>query len=1095
MTFEERLDKLNASQRRAVDTLDGPVMVIAGPGTGKTELLGMRAANILQKTDVLPENILCLTFTDAGSIAMQKRLRDIIGRDAARVSIFTFHSFGTEIMGRYRQYFYNGADFTPADDLERHRILTEILDELKEGDPLKSRMNGQYTSISDILGAISDLKRAGLTDSEFQILLDASQGTIDIANKLLKEVFAGRVAKGTIGQFDEALEQIKVIDEATPMSDIGAFRDVLVRSMQYASVQSAEHPKLTPPITEWKKQWLTADYDKSQVLKVAKDMPKLRSLCYVYGKYLETMQKRELLDYDDMIMQVVHAIEVNDDLRYDLQEKYQYIMVDEFQDTNLAQMRILHNLTDNEVNEGNPNILVVGDDDQAIYGFQGADVGNILSFRDTYASAKFITLTENYRSVQPVLDGAREVIIQGDERLERRIPELDKSLVAKSSQTPENLEIVQHTTSHLERDWVAKSVRKLLDSGVKPSEIAIIARKHADLVSMLSYLTDSDIPISYDRRDNILDDEVVQVIELLARIVHNLGIINLDLANSLMPELLAHPAMGIKPETLWEISLASYKNNDFWLVTLGERPDTKDLYNWIIAAAKETLHLPLERMLDVLIGNTTVTEEYTSPIKTYFFGTPDENTNLAAYTKQLENLSTLRRHLREHTKDASTARIGDLLEFIDENRETKTEITSYRHIGTDEASVQLMSAHGSKGLEFDHVFILNATDTMWGEKARSRSGGIAFPPHLRLQKNTGSYDERLRLFYVAMTRARRGLHVSYATENDDAKETLMASFLLGNPIKLSAIEDSGSLVTQQEAAEHKWYAPIVNVPKITMRDYLAPVMNSYKLSATHVNNFIDVPSGGPQHFLLNSLLRFPSAPSASASYGTVVHNTLQKVHDHLASTGSLLPEEDVVNLFETQLARLAFTNQERKMYTQKGCEALQAFMRAKGDSFNPAQKAEINFSNQGVLVGEAKLTGKLDVVEFDKTAKTAIVTDYKTGKSLTDWGKGSDFDKVKSHKYRQQLLFYKLLVEQSRDWHDYHMTQGVLQFVEPDKAGAINDLTINDIDSEELERFKNLISGIWKLINNQIFPDTSGYEQNIKGIIAFEDDILTGKYL
>ena len=117
-------------------------MVIAGPGTGKTELLSMRAANILKKTDALPENILCLTFTEAGSIAMQKRLIDIIGREAYGVSIFTFHAFGTEIMNRHREYFYNGADVRPADELARHRIVTEILDSLDYNNPLRARMNG-----------------------------------------------------------------------------------------------------------------------------------------------------------------------------------------------------------------------------------------------------------------------------------------------------------------------------------------------------------------------------------------------------------------------------------------------------------------------------------------------------------------------------------------------------------------------------------------------------------------------------------------------------------------------------------------------------------------------------------------------------------------------------------------------------------------------------------------------------------------------------------------------------------------------------------------------------------------------------------------
>ena len=147
MNYEIRYSKLNERQKQAVNTIEGPVMVVAGPGTGKTELLSMRAANILRRTDMLPENILCLTFTESGSIAMQKRLVDIIGREAYGVSVFTFHAFGSEIISRYREYFYNGADFNPADELTRHKIITDILQELPPKNPLKTMMNGEFTSV------------------------------------------------------------------------------------------------------------------------------------------------------------------------------------------------------------------------------------------------------------------------------------------------------------------------------------------------------------------------------------------------------------------------------------------------------------------------------------------------------------------------------------------------------------------------------------------------------------------------------------------------------------------------------------------------------------------------------------------------------------------------------------------------------------------------------------------------------------------------------------------------------------------------------------------------------------------------------------
>ncbi len=1091
MSFESRYKKLNDSQREAVDTIDGPVMVVAGPGTGKTELLGMRVANILKKTDALPQNILCLTFTEAGSIAMQKRLINIIGRTAYSVPIHTFHAFGTEIMSRHREYFYSGADFRPADELARHRILTEILDSLDYDNPLRRRMNDKYTTIGDISSAISDLKRAGLTSSEFESLLDAAEATIDAANTELTIVFTDRIVKASRDTFAVALEHIEALVETTPLATVASLRDVLVSSMQHTLTEADSHEKTTPPLTAWKREWMTTDEHKQPVLKAKRALPKLRALCHIYDLYLEIMQKAELIDFDDMIMQVIQAIESHDDLRAELQETYQYIMVDEFQDTNLAQMRILHNLIDSPVADDTPNILVVGDDDQAIYGFQGADVGNILYFRHTYPRTKLITLTQNYRSVQPILTGARQVIIQGQERLENHIVELSKELTANHTHE-HTLEITAHTTPHLEREWIATSIRQLLDTGTSAQEIAVIARKHADLVPLLEYLTRQNIPVSYDRQSNILDDELIQLLEQCGNIVHSLSVDKLDEANVLLPRLMAHPAWGIEPTTLWDISLAARDQKKLWLEIMRTHDATKDLFTWLITLSAQVLHLPLERALDILVGHQPL-EGYTSPIKAHFFPDISQTTDLTHYTTHLENLSTLRQRLRDHVVDTTQPKLADFLEFIAANQAADTRITSYRHIGDDSESVRLISAHSSKGLEFDHVFIVNATDAMWGEKARGRTSEISYPPHLRLRQNSNTYDERLRLFYVAMTRARQGLHISYAQENDTAKEMLPAAMLIGSTLPARTVDANTSPQTKAAAAEKLWYAPIAAVPPVTKREYLEPLLRTYKLSATHVNNFIDITHGGPQRFLIDTLLRFPSAPAAANSYGIAIHAALQRAHDHIRATKSPLPEEDILHEFERHLGRLPFSDDERRSYTQKGSDALRAFLREKADTITANQQAELNFFSQDVVLDNARLTGKLDVVQFNKDARTAIVTDYKTGGALTAWDKGQDWQRVKAHKYRQQLLFYKLLIENSRDWKQYTMDEGILQFVEPTNAGAIVDIRLGVVEPEELERFTRLVGAIWQRIMDLDFPDTSSYSSDYKGLLAFEDYLLTAE--
>ncbi len=1093
MDFEKRYKQLNVAQRSAVDTIDGPVMVIAGPGTGKTELLGMRVANILKKTDTLPQNILCLTFTEAGSVAMQKRLTSIIGRDAYNVSIFTFHAFGSEIMNKYREYFYNGANFQLADDLARHGIITEILDSLEYNNPLRSKMNDEYTAIDDILSALSDLKRAGLTDEEFRKLLDASQSTVEIAGPLLSDVFSQRISKTTRDALESILPRIENIDEAMPLASVASLSSVLAGSIRHAIEDADNHEKITPPITAWKKEWMTSDVDKTQVLKLKKTLPKLRALNHIYSLYLQAMTRTEMIDYDDMIMQVVHAIEINDDLRYDLQEKYQYIMVDEFQDTNMAQMRILHNLTNNPVVEDTPNILVVGDDDQAIYGFQGAEIGNILNFKDTYPKTELITLTDNYRSVQPVLDSAREIIVQGNGRLEARIPEIDKTLTSHSVDKKIVAEITSFKTPHDERKWISSSIKALIESGTKPNQIAIIARKHADLISLLSYMTNENITISYDRRDDILDNELIQQLVLVGTIVHNISTGKHEQANVLLPQLLSHPAWNVDADIIWEVSLTAHKNREQWLQIMQKNKVTKDIFDWLVATAKQSENLPLERIIDVLIGHQAPEGVSKSPLKEYYFSDQKMLGDASDYIAHLENLATIRQKLRDHVASITSPKLVHFLEFIDANRKAHVRITSLRHIGEDDNAVQLLSAHGSKGLEFEHVFIVNSTDTTWGEKARTQASVITFPPHLRLQKNRGDYDERLRLFYVAMTRAKNGLHISYANENDANKEMLQAAFLLDSPLELKRDEETTANNSHREAAEQLWYAPIVNVPSATKREYLAPILASYKLSATHVNSFVDITNGGPQHFLLNNLLHFPSAPSANASYGTAIHGTLQQVHDHLRSTGAPLPQEDILQEFEKRMEKMSFNETERQHYLQRGYDALNAFMESSQSRFTQSQIAELDFSRQDVYINDAHLTGKLDVAEMNKETLDATVIDYKTGGILSDWEKGNKFQKIKAYKYRQQLLFYKLLVENSRDWKKYTMHRGILQFVEPDPAGNIVDLSLVDINPKELERFAKLVCVVWQHIQDLSFPDTTSYDQSVEGIRQFEDDLLDGK--
>lgn len=1129
MSFQERYGNLNANQKLAVDTIEGPVMVVAGPGTGKTELLSVRVANILQKTDTLPENILCLTFTESGQIAMRERLVGIIGKDAYKVAIHTFHSFGSEIMAAHREFFYNSASFQPADDLKQYEILRSIFEELEPKNPLASMMNGEYTHLSDAKKVISELKRgSALTNTELDAVIEQSSASLDVIERILTPILAERVGKTTSAALLDILPQLHAhLETVDTLFEVPPLARVIIDSFE-AMLETTQTDHPTKPISAWKSTWLERDEAKNLVFKDRKRLSKLKALSYIYYEYLTRMEKQNLFDFDDMIMQVVHAVEVHDDLKFNLQEKYLYIMVDEFQDTNLAQLRILHNLTDNPVNEDTPNVLVVGDDDQAVYGFQGADISNILNFKEHYPRQKLIVLTDNYRSGAKVLEASRAVIVQGGDRLEERYPEIDKQLSAQKA-SEGSVAIWESTSIHHER---AEIVRRIVQEkeayeaqhakDTTPetrhfdlSSIAVLARRHADIQSLLPFFAQAGIPVRYERQESVLDTEPIKLLEQTARVVLALAEGNHGEAESLLPELLAHPAWKLSPKTLWRLSLNAYTNRQNWLEIMETTPELAPLHEWFITRASEALTLPLEPMIDVLIGDTVSSEaapddadkadllleeddpfidqptpRSTSPLFVHFFSQEALAAHPDRYIEFLSALRAIRAKLRDY-QPGETLGLRAFIDFIELHRRLGIGIAVTRYsLASDQSAVQLLTAHKSKGLEFETVYVFNAVDSVWGQGARSVSRSISYPENLPLAPTGNTADERLRLFYVAMTRAKNTLVLSHSAFNDSNKQTLPADFLL--PVEAPRLSTEASSVEEVETAEISWYAPLTHATS-ELKDLLAPQIEKFKLSATSLNGFLDVSRGGPQHFLLNNLLHFPSAKPGAASYGTVIHWTLQQAHTHLSATGEEKPLEDSLHDFETALKKERLSDADFQRFLQQGSEHLPVFLASRVVPMSPTQKAEVSFNYQDVRQGDARLSGSLDMVDVDEENKEIYVTDYKTGHPSFAWGKGDDGTKLKLHKYRQQLIFYKILVENSSEYRNYTVANGQLAFIEPTRSGESITLPLElttDETAEEVARTKKLIEAVWKRITTLNLPDTSAYSPDYKGVLAFEQDLI-----
>lgn len=387
--FTERYARLNAAQKEAVDHIYGPMMVVAGPGTGKTTTLSLRTANILQSTDIPPHAILITTFTEAGVIALRKNLIKVLGNTGREIRVSTIHGLCQSILDTYRDDFADDRASVMIDDVDKRLAVESLL--LKGGyEHIVSAKDPTYF-IEDILSQISHLKREGITDEHLSTAID---------------------------------------QEKTYLTE---------RLDAYL----AEHPRAKR---------------ESREAEIEKTLAKQRELAKIYAQYREALSTKKQYDYDDMIALVLSRLQSSQSLRMRVAEHTQMIMIDEFQDSNRAQNQIMDLIA--SVGDER-NIVVVGDDDQSIYRFQGASVTNAFSFLSTYSDAKKVVLTENYRSHQSILDHSMRLIENNTMRLSGQDEDISKVLVARSGIKSSEVSAAVYRDDLSEKSAVTEAIRVL----------------------------------------------------------------------------------------------------------------------------------------------------------------------------------------------------------------------------------------------------------------------------------------------------------------------------------------------------------------------------------------------------------------------------------------------------------------------------------------------------------------------------------------------------------------------------------------------------------------------------------------------------------
>ena len=1075
MEFEQAYQNLNEQQRAAVDYIDGPLLVIAGPGTGKTQLLSIRVANILKRTDVGPENILCLTFTETGANNMRKRLADFIGSEAYRVQIQTYHAFGSYILQEHRP------DLTATiDELERFTIIRQIQESLDVTDILRPEY---YTS--SIISAISDLKSAALGPEDIRKIVNRNQiDSAKIYSAISEDIQSTRGLRypKSAEVYNRILESIKTFVDAPSAPEYIAGRVEPIANIYYRSLaeallaeESSNKPsaKLT---SKWRDKYFKKDKADNYIFGDDIANKKLLNLATIMEKYNVALNSAGLFDYDDMILDAINLLKDDDEKRYNAQERFQYILLDEFQDTNDAQARLVALLTDNPSNEGKPNIMAVGDDDQAIYGFQGANTSNFFDFDAKY-HPKQIFLTKNYRSSAPILDFAHNIIEQGLDRFcKSPNVNIDKKISAENPPPSTSIELREFKAYQAEYSFIARKIRDLLDSGTPGSNIAIIAPKHKYLVSILPYLHTLDIPISYTRRENILENAKINELLLFCRTL--LAIVqNPKYADSYWFQLLSMPCWKLDPKTIIELIQSAKLDKKSILEHMleGENEPLKEIGAYIAELSAKTETYSAEYII-----NEASKKLFANELDNY---------------EVFSNLNTLRDMLstkKAHSQDK--LKLSTFINLLDAYNNAEMPILNKSPYHESDTAVQLQTVHSAKGLEYEHVFLIAADNKNWSE-AKGNTDLITLPRNLEYVRHTGdSADEKIRVLFVAITRAKAKLYLTYSLSDFAGHTTDRLKYLdirenenhsqisKTTPEKYAeVILSDDEALNPEDIAPNKWLDNYIPNDE-TRKNLLKPYVEKYRLSPTHLNTFIDLRYGdGPISFLRNYIISEPGDESNNFAliYGGLIHEIMDEINKENISN------EEAIKRFNERINNADADEKTKADLHKRGQDELTKFLTERGDRIrNTNAESERSFFTETITLGDAILTGKIDRIEIDENNKTIVVSDYKTGNAKHKW---STTDATFA--YKIQLYFYKFLIENSKDFRNYKVIAGRIDYISPDEEGDIVSLNLQ-FNEKENAQIKHLIQVVFRHIKSLNLPDTTEALTSNNPTKAFFDQLV-----
>ncbi|MCQ2570756.1 MAG: ATP-dependent helicase [Candidatus Saccharibacteria bacterium] len=1062
MEFEKAYNNLNEQQRQAVDHIDGPLLVIAGPGTGKTQLLSVRVANILKQTDATPENILCLTFTEAAASNMRHRLADFIGPEAYKVQIHTYHSFGSYILQEHRPDLKNSID-----DIGRFQLIRDIQSKLKITSPLRDEKRTK-----DIIKAIGNLKSAAISADDIDKIIYRNRednaailSAIDLDLQQISKKYPANIP-----HYQGILEALKdfINDASEYITDrVEPLAHIYYRSLADILLKYDGETSIATELRAWRDKYFKKDASNRYVFGDAIANEKLADLAIIMRQYSEVLSEGGLYDYEDMILMAIDLLKNDAEKRFNAQERFQYILLDEYQDTNDAQSQLVAQLTDNPNNEGRPNIMAVGDDDQAIYGFQGASSSNFFEFDAKY-HPKHILLSKNYRSSAEILGLAHNVIEQGTDRF-CTAPNvaIDKNITAENPPEKTHIEYREFKSYQAEYSHVARQIKALLDKGIRGSKISIIAPKHKHLISILPYLHALDIRVSYERRENILDNPKIATLVEFCKFLQAISEQNLDRANQYCFHLFSLPEWGISSQEIISLISDARTNRSTIIAEMQkeERSDNvKNAINWCVELASKISSYSAEYII------TQIVAKVFSDTSDYDF---------------YSNLNTLRDGI--FAKQATRVQLHDFVTKLEAYEKAELQIQDHSPYHESDDAVVIQTIHSSKGLEYEYVFLIAVDNYNWSD-AKGNTDKITLPRNLEYVRHTGdSADEKLRLFFVAITRAKAELLMSFSTSDFAGKNVDRLKFLntyeKDNKVFSRTIPEQFNEVIPSTSAELEprdispslWFDNYVPDDEVRKNLY-KPKVEHLRLFPTQLNAFLDVEYAGPIAFLKSYIIGVPTESNFFMNYGNFVHEIMDKINKENISN------KDAYEHFLKLIDDADMTEDEKRDLRDRGDAEILKFLEARGDQLRDTKAdSEHSFFSENIMLDDIPLGGKIDRIEIDEESKTITVADFKTAKPKYKWD-----DKNNSVlKYKLQLYFYKFLIEDSRDYKNYKVTKGRIDFIAPGEKGDISSLEL-DFDDEEAIKIKQLIKIVYAKIKALDFQDVSEYSK----IIDFIDSLF-----